>query len=159
MGKVGHPFDGLGIQKKRQKLQTLNSFSATLIISNLPCCHYLISNYIVHLVRKILSPFHDSIFGGGLISFIHYNIFSVVKRGLKDWERLFRRKGNWRNFIFKWKVELPPIWILAHPVQHQEKRTSKKSEATGRHKSNAKSKEYKKVIFKVRGEFKKRKQK
>ena len=83
MGKVGHPFDGLGIQKKRQKLQTLNSFSATLIISNLPCCHYLISNYIVHLVRKILSPFHDSIFGGGLISFIHYNIFS----GFKDWKK------------------------------------------------------------------------
>ena len=81
--------------------------------------------YILPLIRKIFGPFHNSIFGRGLISFIHYNIFSVVKRGLKDWERLFRWKGNWRNFIFKWKVELPPIWILAHPVQHQEKRTSK----------------------------------
>ena len=34
----------------------------------------------------------------------------------------------------------------------------KKSEATGRHKSNAKSKEYKKVIFKLRGALKKEKQ-
>ena len=99
MGKVGHPFDGLGIQKKRQKLQTLNSFSATLIISNLPCCHYLISNYIVHLVRKILSPFHDSIFGGGLISFIHQNIFSKFK----DWKRLFRRKGKLKKLDFQAK--------------------------------------------------------
>ena len=93
------PFDGLGIQKKRQKLQTLNSFSATLIISNLPCCHYLISNYIVHLVRKILSPFHDSIFGRGHISFIHYNIFS----GFKEWDILFRRKGKLNKLDFQAK--------------------------------------------------------
>ena len=81
--------------------------------------------YIRYLISKIFGLFHNSIFGRVLISFIHYNIFSVLKRGLKDWERLFRRKGYWINFIFVWKVKLPRILILAHPVQHQEKRTSK----------------------------------
>ena len=88
MGKVGHPFDGLGIQKKRQKLQTLNSFSTTLIISNLPCCHYLI-------ILFTWSEKYSALFMiPYLVEASFHSFITIFSQDLRTGRDFFGEKGN-----------------------------------------------------------------
>ena len=98
LGKWGIHLIGWEFRKKRQKSQTLNSFSTTLIISNLPCCHYLI-------ILFTWSEKYSALFMiPYLVEASFHSFIRIFSQDLRTGRDFFGEKGNWRNLIFKRKV-------------------------------------------------------
>ena len=91
-------------------------------------------------------------------SFHSLQYFLSCKAGIEGLGETFSAEGILNKLHFHVKSQIASNLNSGSSGPTSREKNIKNSEATGRPKSNAKSKEYKKVIFKLRGEFKKRKQ-